>query len=213
LIIGELAAIGPWYGNCAKVIGYSASRLRKCMSQKFSDCQIADAVGMRGIGTIPRATAWKWLNRERQNGGFSLTELLVAMTVLGALLALAIPQFIGYKSQAEIAVAIQDLRVLDNHINAYKIHHEELPAALSDVPSGTKLDPWGQPYQYLMIEGNSKAKGEMRKDKNLVPINSDFDLYSMGPDGNTTPPLTAKTSHDDIIRANNGGYFGVASKY
>jgi general secretion pathway protein G len=26
-------------------------------------------------------------------------------------------------------------------------------------------------------------------------------------------PLTAKASHDDIIRANNGTYIGIASEY
>jgi general secretion pathway protein G len=65
----------------------------------------------------------------------------------------------------------------------------------------------------LQIEGNVKAKGQERKDKNLVPINSDFDLYSMGVDGKTTAPLTAKDSQDDVVRANNGGYYGLASNY
>jgi general secretion pathway protein G len=62
-------------------------------------------------------------------------------------------------------------------------------------------------------DADAKTKGSIRKDKNLVPINSDFDLYSKGPDGKSTPPLTAKDSLDDIVRANDGGYFGVASKY
>ena len=46
-----------------------------------------------------------------------------------------------------------------------------------------------------------------------MPLNSDFDLYSMGPDGQTATPLTAKASRDDIVRANNGGFIGVASDY
>jgi general secretion pathway protein G len=72
----------------------------------------------------------------------------------------------------------------------------------------------GKPYQYLKIEGaDTKGKANMRKDKNLVPINSDFDLYSTGADGKTTPPLTAKNSHDDVVRANNGAYYGLASNY
>jgi hypothetical protein len=50
-------------------------------------------------------------------------------------------------------------------------------------------------------------------DHSLVPINTDFDLYSMGPDGRNSPPLTAKHSRDDIVRANNGAFIGVASDY
>jgi general secretion pathway protein G len=52
-----------------------------------------------------------------------------------------------------------------------------------------------------------------RKDRFLVPINSTYDLYSMGADGKSVLPLTAKHSHDDIIRANDGTYIGVAELY
>jgi general secretion pathway protein G len=35
----------------------------------------------------------------------------------------------------------------------------------------------------------------------------------MGKDGQTKPKITAKESHDDIIRANGGAYVGLASEY
>ena len=53
----------------------------------------------------------------------------------------------------------------------------------------------------------------MRKDQNLVPINSDYDLYSLGEDGDSKAPLTARASHDDIIRANNGNFIGLGEDY
>ena len=55
--------------------------------------------------------------------------------------------------------------------------------------------------------------GGARKDRFLVPINSDFDLYSMGQDGESVGPLTAQKSHDDIIRANDGGFYGLAANF
>ena len=55
--------------------------------------------------------------------------------------------------------------------------------------------------------------GGARKDRFLVPINSDFDLYSMGKDGQSVGPLTAQKSHDDVIRANDGGFYGLASNF
>ena len=58
-----------------------------------------------------------------------------------------------------------------------------------------------------------KVKGKVRKDKNLVPVNNDFDLYSMGKDGASTPAFTAKMSQDDIVRANNGKYVGLVADY
>ena len=53
----------------------------------------------------------------------------------------------------------------------------------------------------------------MRKDKNLVPVNTDYDLYSMGEDGRSVGPFTAKASRDDIVRANDGGFVGLAADY
>jgi general secretion pathway protein G len=73
------------------------------------------------------------------------------------------------------------------------------------------LDPWGAPYVYLNLDG--VPIGLMRKDQALVPINSDYDLYSKGPDGASVAPLTAVTSRDDIVRANNGSFIGIASDY
>ena len=46
-----------------------------------------------------------------------------------------------------------------------------------------------------------------------MPVNSDFDLYSMGADGESSAPFTAKNSHDDVVRANNGAFIGLAEDY
>lgn len=55
--------------------------------------------------------------------------------------------------------------------------------------------------------------GSARKDGNLVPINTYYDLCSVGKDGKTKLPLRAKDSHDDIIYANDGDYIGLASEF
>jgi general secretion pathway protein G len=46
-----------------------------------------------------------------------------------------------------------------------------------------------------------------------VPIKSDNDLWSSGKDGKSVSPLTAKDSRDDILRANNGRFIGLASDF
>jgi len=56
-------------------------------------------------------------------------------------------------------------------------------------------------------------KGKARKDKFLVPLNSTYDLYSKGKDGQSKLPLTAKASKDDIIRASDGAFIGLASEF
>jgi general secretion pathway protein G len=46
-----------------------------------------------------------------------------------------------------------------------------------------------------------------------VPINTTYDLYSKGKDGDSSPPLTARASQDDVVRANDGGFIGLGSRY
>lgn len=151
--------------------------------------------------------------QQENKAGFSLVELLVTVTVLAALSAIAIPRFQSYRNESRNAKAISDLHILDNQISSFKMSNETWPSSLTQVPQGNMLDPWGHPYRYLQIEGNTKAKGHERKDKNLVPINSDFDLYSMGADGMSVSPLTAASSQDDLVRASDGHYFGLAANY
>ncbi|HSF04629.1 MAG TPA: prepilin-type cleavage/methylation domain-containing protein, partial [Methylomirabilota bacterium] len=89
-----------------------------------------------------------------------------------------------------------------------------LPTDLVEIGQGSLRDPWGRPYVYLnFAAAGPNAKSQMRKDRFLVPLNSTYDLYSTGKDGKTQPALTAKVSWDDVVRANDGGYVGLASSY
>ena len=76
----------------------------------------------------------------------------------------------------------------------------------------TLLDPWGRPYVYQSFTGLN-GKGKMRKDKNLNPINTQYDLYSVGADGQSKLPLTVPVSQDDVILARDGNYIGLASNF
>jgi general secretion pathway protein G len=44
-------------------------------------------------------------------------------------------------------------------------------------------------------------------------VNTDFDLYSVGKDGLTVTAFTAKSARDDVVRANDGRYVGLAENY
>jgi hypothetical protein len=86
-----------------------------------------------------------------------------------------------------------------------------LPNNLFEIGRATLLDSWGRPYEHLNF--SLGTLGQQRKDLALVPINTDFDLYSKGKDGASQPPLTASASRDDIVRANDGQFIGLASNY
>jgi type II secretory pathway pseudopilin PulG len=65
----------------------------------------------------------------------------------------------------------------------------------------------------LAVDVNAAPPAGARKDRFLVPINSAFDLYSVGKDGASAAPLTVKASQDDIVVANDGGFIGLARRY
>ncbi|WP_279342395.1 prepilin-type cleavage/methylation domain-containing protein [Geotalea sp. SG265] len=146
--------------------------------------------------------------------GFTLLELILIVSALAILAAICLPALSTYVQKARVARAIVEIRGLEKDIKMFLDDNGRLPEGLGELGQGTPRDPWGNPYQYLKIAGSQlKGKGSLRKDRNLVPINSDYDLYSMGADGQSIPPITAQPSQDDIIRANNGAYIGLARYY
>ena len=146
--------------------------------------------------------------------GFSLIELIVAVAIVAVLATIAIPSYRQYIQRIDIQTAITDLQVISAAIERYQIVNGSFPASLSvlKLSADQLIDPWGNSYQYLDVSIQAN-RGKVRKDKNLVPINNDFDLYSLGKDGKSVSPLTAASSRDDIIRANNGNFYGLASDY
>lgn len=143
--------------------------------------------------------------------GFTLIELMIVAAILGALAALAIPNLQRAVERARIVAAIGDLNAIGQAATEYFLDNNVYPASLADIGYAGITDPWGSPYQYLRVQGASV--GQLRKDRFLVPVNSDFDLYSMGPDRASRPPFTAAASRDDIVRANDGGFLGLAEDY
>lgn len=149
--------------------------------------------------------------RKASYGGFGLIELLIVIGILGTLAGIAIPVYSYYVDKARTTEAIAEIRIMEKEILVYQEEHETLPNDLTDIGRGNLKDPWGNPYEYLNFE-NVHGKGKIRKYKSQ-DLNSDFDLYSMGKDGASNSPLTAKASRDDIVRAGNGKYVGLASEY
>jgi general secretion pathway protein G len=143
--------------------------------------------------------------------GFTLLELLIAVAIILTLAAIAIPNLLAAVNDARVAKAVGDIHAIGTDIEGYQLSNNQYPNTLADIDDAIK-DPWGTPYQYLNF-ANVKGKGQMRKDRFLVPINTFFDLYSDGADGRSVPPLTASVSHDDIIWANDGDFVGLASQY
>jgi general secretion pathway protein G len=183
--------------NLAGVEG--SERRRKTPAIAAKAAWRSKAIGTSSIGTSGQS-------------GFSLVEILIAISIILVLAALAIPNYLAAVNRAKISRAAGDIRTIGNQILGYEVINHVFPTDLTQAGFPSNLDPWGQPYQYLNFATNPNPSA-VRKDRFNVALNSYFDLYSMGKDKLSSPPLTATVSHDDIVWAEDGGFDGLATDY
>lgn len=130
--------------------------------------------------------------------------------IIGALSTIAIPAYTYYIEKAKVTSAIVELSMVEKEIIVFFNNNSRYPNNLAEIGQGGVLDPWGSPYQYLDVT-TAVGLGQCRSNKFNNPINSDFDLFSMGRDGVFVRALTAQISQDDIVRADNGRFIGLAA--
>jgi len=144
--------------------------------------------------------------------GFTLIELLIVSAIMVILVVLGVGRYNDHKEEVRVQQAVADILAMSALLSQYTTDNHAPPDSLADVRLQGRIDPWGQPYVYTNLTLPSST-GAARKDKNLNPINSDFDLYSKGKDQDSKPPLSAVVSRDDIVRARDGRFVGVAKDF
>jgi general secretion pathway protein G len=152
-----------------------------------------------------------------EKGGFTLIELLFALAIVSVLSAIAIPVYQTNISKSETNHAINDIKAIEICIERFYTENFSYPADLAEIASclpNNGIDPWGNAYIYLnIIDGGPGIKGQVRKDKRLNPINTNFDLYSKGKDGKSKKQLDNKDSVDDIVLARDGAFVGISADF
>lgn len=150
-----------------------------------------------------------------ESKGFTLVELIVVFAILSILSLISTIYAIAYIKETRVQIAINNIKNIEKSIALFEAEHGNLPDSLSEVGQDDMKDPWGNPFVYLRINGGKTPglNGKIRKDRNLHPVNTDYDLYSMGEDGETSTQFVAKKARDDIVRANNGRYLGRAEDH
>ncbi|STQ90888.1 type II secretion system major pseudopilin GspG [Iodobacter fluviatilis] len=124
---------------------------------------------------------------KRRQGGFTLIEILVVITILAILGALVVPKIMNRPNEARVVAAKQDIRSVVQALKLYKLDNGRYPSteqglkALVEKPSAAPVpnnwktggyleklpkDPWGSDYLYL----SPGIKGEI-------------DVMSYGADG------------------------------
>ncbi|MGE3525778.1 MAG: prepilin-type N-terminal cleavage/methylation domain-containing protein [Gemmatimonadales bacterium] len=148
-----------------------------------------------------------------RRGGFTIIEMLAVIIILGLLTSLGLNPLHTAVQRAKVARAIGDIKAIQTDLITLQSGGQPLPADLNAIGRGNLLDPWGRPYRYLKFPAGNGVPAGARRDRFLVPLNSTFDLYSVGKDGATAAPLTAASSRDDVVRANDGGFIGLGKDF
>ena len=107
--------------------------------------------------------------------GFTLMELLVVVAILVVLVGVATPMYLSYLDQSKRKVARADAIRLATELKNFAISHDgEYPPEntwdLVPLEKKPPLDPWGQPYQWTLVE-SPQVDGTV-----LVPV-----VWSGGP--------------------------------
>jgi len=152
------------------------------------------------------------VNSRQKNKAFTIIEFAVGLLIVSLFYFALAPAILGMVDKVNSKTTEDEITDIQDLIDDFFEDNGFFPDSLDEIFDPVPLDPWGNPFQYINHD-TGNGNGQLRKDKNLVPINSDYDLYSMGPDGKTASPLTAKISHDDIIRGRNGAFTGLAIDY
>jgi general secretion pathway protein G len=120
---------------------------------------------------------------QKNRRGFTLTELMLVVAIIGILAALVIPKIAGNSLRAQITAANADINGgIKTALGNYEVDNGQYPKGLQDLltqPANAKnwhgpyldnapLDPWKNPYIYYFPGKHNQ---------------SSYDLLSAGPDG------------------------------
>jgi general secretion pathway protein G len=147
----------------------------------------------------------------RRSKGYTIIETMVAVGIIGISGALAYPVYSSHVDKMKIAESRKDLVLTDLKIETYFATNGAFPPDLAAIGM-QQDDPWGKTYFYYNRDIPS-GNGRERMDVNGTKINTDYDLYSKGPDNISAGKVSHSNGLDDIVRGNNGDFIGAGADY
>ncbi|WP_306520499.1 type II secretion system major pseudopilin GspG [Rheinheimera sp.] len=101
------------------------------------------------------------MKNSRVSLGFTLTELLIVIIILGLLMSLVAPKMFSKVDSTKTKTAAVQLEMISTSLDTYRLDIGEYPENLNELRTSSKknwdgpylpkdvpLDPWGNPYLY-----------------------------------------------------------------
>jgi general secretion pathway protein G len=137
----------------------------------------------------------------------------IVLAVVSSVSAFALPTYSRIIDDQRNHQAQSEVQHIHSLILQRRVATGHLPQSLAEIAGVPTADPWGRAYIYIHFEQSDLSLRSRRRDENLLPINTEFDLYSRGSNGISEPPLNAAASRDDIVIANDGTFAGLARDF
>ena len=130
------------------------------------------------------------MSNRRSQSGFTLIELMIVMAIIGILITLAIPSFVGAVRHAREAALKEDLQTMRTAIDTYTMDKQKGPQSLDDLvqdgylraipedPITRSKDTWVTDSSDSMVSLDETEPGITDVHSGSTETGSDGQLYS-----------------------------------
>jgi general secretion pathway protein G len=122
------------------------------------------------------------VTRGKNQGGFTLIEIIIVITIIGLLLGWLTGALFGNLGQAKVGITEAKMKQAQSNIALYQLKMNKLPPDLRSANIEDDKDGWGQPYQYQVVDGGRSYEiRSLGADGRAGGTGADADISIKGP--------------------------------